>query len=200
MTTGLLLLAAALCLTFYNMWDEWRAGREADQVLAQLFSGSEFDADGGRQEDGSVPDYMLNPEMEMPTVTIDGVKYIGMLTIPALDRSLPVISEWDDLKLKTAPCRYAGSVYLDNLIIAGHNYRSHFGKLRSLSVDDEIIFTDVDGNYFYYQVTDMELLADTAVEDMEAEAENWDLTLFTCTVSGGERVTVRCRKWEREAG
>lgn len=193
MITGLLLLAAALCLTFCNVFDEWRAGREADGVLAQM------PFDSGRQPDDTdtetVPDHILNPDMEMPVVTIDGIEYIGELTIPALDRSLPVVSEWDDSKLKISPCRYGGSAYTGNLIIAGHNYRSHFGRLRSLSIGDEIIFTDVDGNIFYYQVVDMELLADTAVEDMEAG--DWDLTLFTCTWSKKDRVTVRCEGCER---
>lgn len=188
MITGLLLLAAALCLTFYNLQDEWRAGREAAGALAQM------SYDSGRQPDDaqSVPDYMLNQEMDMPTVTVDGIEYIGVLTMPTLDRSLPVISEWGNSKLKISPCRYSGSAYLGSLVIAGHNYRSHFGRLGRLSIGDEIIFTDVDGNDFHYQVADMELLEDTAVEDMGSG--DWELTLFTCTWSGGDRVTVRCKE------
>lgn len=41
-----------------------------------------------------LPDYMLCPDMEMPVKTIEGVDYIGILTIPALELELPVISEW----------------------------------------------------------------------------------------------------------
>ena len=60
--------------------------------------------------------------MEMPTVEINGQECIGTLEIPSLGLKFPVISEWSDEKLKKAPCRYSGSAYLNNLIIAGHNY------------------------------------------------------------------------------
>ena len=50
---------------------------------------------------------------------------------------------------------------------------------------------DVQGNQFFYEVADMEELPGTAVEDMEAG--EWDMTLFTCTLGGRSRVTLRCR-------
>ncbi len=60
---------------------------------------------------------------------IDGNYYIGVLTIPSLDLSLPVMEDWDDEKLKISPCRYAGSLYQKNLVIAGHNYQRHFNGI-----------------------------------------------------------------------
>ena len=33
---GLLLIAAALCLTLYNLWDDQRAGRAVQQTLEQM--------------------------------------------------------------------------------------------------------------------------------------------------------------------
>ena len=53
-----------------------------------------------------------------------------------------------------------------------------------------MIFTDVDGNIFRYTVADLEQLEGTDVKEMEAG--DWDLTLFTCTLGGQYRVTVRC--------
>lgn len=47
-------------------------------------------------------------------------------------------------------------------------------------------------NVFSYNVSGMEELPGTALEEMEAG--EWDLTLFTCTASGKNRVTVRCDK------
>ena len=38
---GLLLIAAALCLTVFNIGDDWRAGREAGQILGELEKGME---------------------------------------------------------------------------------------------------------------------------------------------------------------
>ena len=180
---GLLLIAAALCLTAYNLWDDQRAGRAAQQTLEQP-------AVSAPQPE--LPGYILDPEMEMPTVDINGTAYIGTLEIPALELTLPVVSQWSDQALKLAPCRYTGSAYLDDLIIAGHNYKRHFARLGELNVGDKVLFTDADSNLFSYQVSKLEQLAGTAVEEMEAG--DWDLTLFTCTIGGKARVTVRCER------
>ncbi|MBS6846516.1 MAG: sortase, partial [Firmicutes bacterium] len=145
-------------------------------------------ATGG--QDQEVPDYVRNPDMEMPTVQIDGEAYIGVLEFPSLSVSLPVISDWSAAKLRTAPCRYTGSAYRDNLVIAGHNYRTHFGKLQNLSLGDTVLFFDADGNQFAYEVAGVEELDSTAIEEMVTG--DWDLTLFTCTVGGTTRLAVRC--------
>lgn len=77
-----------------------------------------------------------------------------------------------------------------NMVIAGHNYSSHFGNLKNLSQGDTVIFTDVDGNRFHYRVIELETLVPDAVDDLTSGG--WDLTLFTCTIGGRSRVTVRC--------
>ena len=79
---------------------------------------------------------------------------------------------------------------MNNMVIAAHDYYSHFGRLKSMSQGDEVIFTDMDGNVFRYEVAALETLSSTAVEEMTSG--DWDLTLFTCTVGGQSRVTVRC--------
>lgn len=139
----------------------------------------------------SQPPFVRYPEMEMPTREIDGQTYIGMLEVPSLELSLPVISEWTYPRLKKAPCRYVGSVYSKDMVICGHNYDRHFGRLKDLAVGDEVRFTDMDGNVFFYSVCGTEQLGKYAVEDMLAG--EWDLTLFTCTKGGRMRVTVRCK-------
>lgn len=144
----------------------------------------------------SQPPFVQYPEMEMPTKEIDGQTYIGMVEVPSLELSLPVISEWTYPRLKKAPCRYVGSVYSKDMVICGHNYDRHFGRLKELAVGDEVRFTDMDGNVFFYSVCGTEQLGKYAVEDMLAG--EWDLTLFTCTKGGRMRVTVRC-KLERYA-
>lgn len=184
MLLGLLLLAAALCLTGYNLWEEYQAEKSARQVLSQM--------DAQLPESAALPAYLVAPEMEMPILIIDGHEYIGYLYIPSLDLSLPVMSQWSYPNLKLAPCRYSGSAYLDNLIIAGHNYKKQFGVLKNLQLGDKIIFTDMDRNSFTYAVSEILVLEPTAVEELQAG--DWDLTLFTCTPGGQSRITVRCVK------
>jgi len=183
MRIGLLLLSAALVLTGYNVWDESRAERAVAAVADQL-------PQEISQEETESPLYEHYPEMEMPTVEIDGHRYIGRVMIPTLGLDLPVLGEWSNVNGRIAPCRYKGSAYTNDLIIAGHNYRSHFGALKQVGVGEEVLFTDVDGNAFHYTVAAMEVLDGTAVEEMEAG--EWDLSLFTCTYGGQTRLTLRC--------
>lgn len=195
---GLLLVTAALLLAGYNIWDEARAERSVRQVsdnLEELIPAPpEPQPEDTPPEEIMYPDYVLNPKMDMPEKDIDETAYIGFLRIPLLRLELPVISQWSYPSLKLAPCRYEGSVYLDNLVIAAHNYKSHFGRLKELSPGDEVTFTDTAGNEFRYAVESLETLVPTAVEEMTSG--EYDLTLFTCTVGGQSRVTVRCNRVE----
>ena len=192
--TGLLLIAAALFLTGFNLYDEHRAERSVDHVLEQMKP-----QETPVLREGEIPDYILNPDMEMPVETIDGLDYIGTLEIPSLDLELPVLSEWNYPNLRVAPCRYVGSAYQGNLIIAAHNYPSHFGNLKHLQEGEIVRFTDVDGNRFTYKVVVRETLEPTAIDEMQSEEEGaWDLTLFTCTIGGQSRVTVRCVQVEEQ--
>lgn len=135
-------------------------------------------------------DYLFNPSMDMPSVMLDGDDYIGILSIPALEIVLPVMEDWDYEKLKTAPCRYSGSVYTDNMVIAAHNYKNQFGKLKNVSRGDTVTLVDMDGNEFQYEALDIEVLDASQVEDMTAS--DYPLTLFTCNYTGSKRIAVRC--------
>ena len=192
-TLGLLLLAAALGLAAFNLCEDSRAAMNASAAAQQLRQELPQEAAADGEE---VPDYVLAPEMEMPTVTVDGQDYIGTLQLPSLELEFPVISRWNDSRLKLAPCRYAGSAYTGDLVIAAHNYSRHFGRLKELTEGDLVRFTDADGNVFTYAVAVREVLPPTAVEEMTAG--EWDLTLFTCTLGGRSRVTVRCELVETE--
>lgn len=205
---GLLLVAAALCLTGYNLWDDYRAGKAADAALNELLPMISEDAvpAQGRVvntiptapedetapaiEEIEYPSYILNPNMEMPIQTIDGHDYIGVVYIAPLDREFPVISEWSYSNLDIAPCRFSGSAYLDDLVICAHNYSMHFGQLRELKLGDSVRFTDMDGNRFEYTISEIETLQPTMVDQMTTG--EWDLTLFTCTVGGRTRLALRC--------
>lgn len=182
---GLIFVISAFGLTCYNFWDNNRASQEANEVYQSIssqipdISDAEF-----------IPDYVFNPYMNMPTIEHNGYKYIGTISIPIIDLELPVMDSWSYPQLKIAPCRYSGSAYLNDLIIAAHNYTGHFGRLRNIIVGDSVVFTDADGNVFKYTVSEIETLVPTAVEEMKSG--DWDLTIFTCTVGGQTRVTVRC--------
>ena len=191
---GILLLLAALALTLHNFHEERRAEQAASRVLETL--APEIREAGLReaseQVPGQVPFYVLNPEIPMPEITADGNAYIGTLEIEPLDLVLPVMSSWDYGKLKTAPCRYSGSAYTDDLVICAHNYARHFSGIKGLHAGGKVRFTDVRGNEFLYEIADAEILEPAEVEGMVSG--DWDLTLFTCTTGGQTRFALRCEK------
>ena len=105
-----------------------------------------------------------------------------------------MIAEWSYPALRIAPCRYMGSVYQDNMILCAHNYSTHFGRLAELKVDDEAVFTDIEGNAYTYHMTAQEIISGTDPAAMESG--DWDLTIFTCTIGGKNRITIRFAKTE----
>lgn len=182
---GLLIMLSGVALGGYNIWDSYRAGADADRVVRTLKLHQSNNKDGAF-------DYVEDPDIDMPAAEVDNYQYVGTIRIPALAIELPVIEDWGYAQLRVAPCRYKGSAYLNNMIICAHNYATHFGRIKNLKVADQVIFTDMNGNEFYYQVAELEEYPGTAVEEMESG--DWDLTLFTCTIGGALRVTVRCNE------
>ncbi len=188
-TVGTVLLLAALSLLSYNRWDDWRAGQSVEEMRVSLAEAEEAEKDE-LNEMFWVYQYSVPEGGIMPAVEIDGYEYIGTLSIPQFGLELPVMSEWSYPGLRIAPGRYSGSVWTDDLIICGHNYERHFGNLRDLEPGDAVSFTDIMGNIFDYEVAEVETLQPTAISEMKSG--DWDLTLFTCTIGGRYRVTVRC--------
>ena len=178
---GVVLLLAAGGLYAYNRYEDAHAGAEAQTVVADL----QQKVETPEPEAESGP---LDPEL--PVVEIDGNEYVGEISIPAIGIDLPVMSEWSYPKLKISPCRQFGSSRTDDLVIAAHNYESHFGKIGTLALGDEVRFTDMDGIENHYTVSAIEVHDPTDVEAVEHSGH--DLVLYTCTYGGKTRVTVFC--------
>lgn len=196
MGLGAVLILMALSLFFWNQQQDRQAGEASAVVLPQLrqyIAQPEVEpgADPEPEDLPSLPDPF---DPTMTEVEIDGLAYIGTLSIPTLELELPVLSAWDEQRLRIAPCRYAGSTKTGDLVISGHNYRQHFGRLSSLSVGDAVRFEDMDGVCRAYEVAAVETLGPDAVEQMTSG--EYDLTLFTCTYDGNLRVTIRCEQTE----
>ena len=181
MLLGLLLVSGAGALVLHNGGEDLEAGTASAQLLTEV---SDRLAEPGERP-GEI-------RTEMTVKDVDGRPCIGVLSIPAIDRELPVLADWSYPELRVAPCRYVGSTFTDNLVIAAHNYRRHFGHIGQLRPGDDVYFTDMDGLTTAYSVLDTETLMGTDVEGMvESDA---DLSLFTCTYGGRSRITVRCER------
>lgn len=137
----------------------------------------------------TVPEFTpVRNEMMM----IDGDLYIGVLEIPVIDLVLPIYMDFSEQKLYKAPCTYGGSLAKNDLVIAGHNYRSHFWDLQYLPTGSEVFITNPNGQVYRYIVEVRESLYQTEVERL-FDREDWDLTLFTCSFpDSAYRTVIRC--------
>ncbi len=198
---GALCVAASLALFLYNMWDDARAGiqvtEEKEIVIAAVLPETSVlppyhaaEPAVPLLEDVEVPG--AEPYREMTVKEINGVKYTAILGIPDLNLELPIRSEWSYDALNDSPCRYTGSAWMNDLVICAHNYSQHFGRLKDLETDSEVLLVDMDGNLFRYRVVQIETLLPSDIGKL-LDSE-YDLSLFTCTLGGRARVTVRCER------
>lgn len=183
---GIILIIVALGLCIYNVIFDYTSGKKSKEALEEI--------ENILQEkpiDDSF-DYLNNPNKEMPKLNIDGKNYIGIISIPSIDIELPVLNEYTVKNLKQAPVLYKGSIYQNNAIIIAHNSTSHFKKIQKMKEKDQVMFTDLDGHQFKYEVVKKENISETN-PDLLDQGE-WDLSLFTCYSSNIKyRVVLRLK-------
>ena len=178
------LILAALLLFLHNRSEDRRAGQEAESLLEDVRSSMAANADPEPQEE---------PAEE---IIYD---YAGVIVIPDLSLELPVIDQWSYARLKVAPCRQSGAAADGDLVIAAHNYKSHFGYLDRLEPGASVIFTDMEGTVYRYAVEEIRQLEPEDVEDVSSVfSSEYPLVLYTCTPGGKARVAVFCR-WAETA-
>ncbi len=132
------------------------------------------------------------PALDMPTVRTGSYDYIGYLDFPGYGLTMPVAAEFSFPAMEISPCRHTGSVYNDNLVVAGHNYKTEFDVLFRIKAGDTVTFTDVDGNVFTYTVREF---ASVTPDDSDTVMNSgYALTMYTCNWDTTERVTVFCER------
>jgi len=197
MLLGLVLILGAAGLYGYNLHVEQQAGEQSDAAAITLVEGIqsssvpvlEMDVTDAGETEAEEPSEEL-----LKVAELDGAYYMGVLTIPELERILPIQSDWSMSKLKKSPCRYSGSLEDGEFVIAGHNYKKHFSGLATLSQGDSIVFTDIEGKQTFYEVREIYTVQASDIEGMVNSG--YDLSLFTCNYGGKARVTVRCERVE----
>ena len=197
-TLGVVLILSALLLFLYNGLEDRRAGQQAESLMDEIHSAMTEETDPTtKTTEIEITEPTETLPAEMPVVMIDGYEYIGYVSIPDLELELPIMAEWDYSRLKIAPCRHFGSSRTDDLVIAAHNYKTHFGSLSKLRSGAEVIFTDMDGiENRYVLVKDPQTLAPDAVDAVQNSG--YDLVLYTCTPGGATRVVAFCDRVAEE--
>ncbi len=182
---GILLVASAVALAFHNVMLD-RGSRQAQAPIL-----SELEAYVAGASRGA-------PEGNMPVAEVDGIQYVGILEIPSLGLSLPVQSTWDDDTAEVTVCRWSGTAYDDDLVIAGKAYSSQLGDVGDLRGGDEVVLTDMYGNRFEYRVVGLQEAFEGILregEEQDADSlDGFDLSLCTYSSGGLSGLTVGCRR------
>lgn len=180
---GLLLIITSGVMLVYNDYEDIKAGKNSEAALSIIKNNYNEEKDSIISKENT---------QKMQTIEINGNDFIGTIIIPSLKLELPVMSEYSEENLKIAPTRYYGSLYTNDLVICAHSYKNHFKYLSNLKPKDIIIFTDISGINYIYEVLEVEILDSNDVSKMLDN--EFDLTLYTCTADGINRVTIRCNK------
>lgn len=194
MALGLALLAASVGLLSFNRREADRAEAASMELLPAVSDAIAAQMAQKTETTLQLPIFAEPTDPKMKEVEVDGYLCVGYVSIPRLELNLPVQASCTDENLKVSPCLYSGTTMEDDLVLAGHNYRRHFGPIRRLKSGDDVVFVDMEGNVIQYQVTAVDAVPPTAVE--EVTSGQFDLALVTCTYGGETRLVVYCDRFE----
>lgn len=205
---GAALIGSALLLFGYHRAEDAHAGTASQEAVSEIQKQIEqvqtvaMETQVTNQEDNinHSPEPSMDEILESddepyttgPVTMVGDYEYIGVLDLPALNLSLPIMSDWDYERLKMAPCRQFGSAATDDLVIAGHNYINHFGSLGMLKAGDSVTFTGTDGAVNTYVVSETATISPTETE--KVTESGYPLVLYTCTYGRQSRIVIYCSR------
>lgn len=184
-----------------NLREDMQAGQSSDQITAAVLSKIEHSvvanapASSALSQQITAGDLDTACDQSTPNRTSEGIRiddtvYCGSLYVSAWDKSFAVCDTCTLANLKKSPCRYIGSAEENNLVVAAHNYKTHFGRLADLPIGSTITFTDACGVLYTYEVTNITVV--DAYDSASVAGWKGGLSLFTCTLGGQSRVLAQC--------
>lgn len=177
---GCVLVVCALGLLIWWLLSGHIAGERADRAVTAI-------RDILPEPVAAMPEERLDNTMAV--LSVDGADYVGLLEFPAQGAVLPVRSDWN--RQLPAPCRYRGSIYDGSLAIGATTRSGQFDFYREISTAQVLYFTDMTGNRFAFEVTD--ILYRQQLSDAVLQPDNADLTLFIKNLRGFEYIVIHCR-------
>lgn len=135
---------------------------------------------------GAVPE--ARSDNTMSVFSLDGTDFVGILEMPRHNSVLPVCADWSHPH--QYPCLFSGSIYDRTIQIGGTSQKGQYDFYREISVGDQVFFTDMEGNRYAYEVTNLryEKHADQAALQRKDAA----LTLFIQNIYAFEYIIVFC--------
>ena len=132
----------------------------------------------------------------------NGKKYetVGIVTIPKLNITYPILSKTTDALMKVSACKFHGvnPNEIGNLCIIAHNYRRKgvfFSDVPDLVVGDIVEIQDLSQRIIQYEVYDVHtVLPDNVADTTQKTNGRKEVTLITCTDDSKQRVIVKCKE------
>ena len=124
----------------------------------------------------------------MPALSVDGRDFVGIIEMPQYGSVLPVCGDWG--KTSQYPCRFSGSIYDGTLQIGATSQKGQYDFYRELSVGDKIVYTDMEGNRYTFEITSLRY--ERHADQGALQQENVPLTLFVKNVYSFEYLIVFC--------
>ena len=112
---------------------------------------------------------------------------IGIVKIPKIDITYPILSKTTDALMKVSACKFHGANpnEVGNLCIIAHNYRRKgvfFSDLDTLSVGDIVEIQDLSQRTVEYEVYDIHTVIPKNIDDTTQKTNGRrEVTLITCT-------------------
>lgn len=148
-----------------------------------------------------------NQQMQTATATStytapNGKKYdtVGVVKIPKINLTYPILSKTTDALMKIAPCKFHGANpnEVGNLCIIAHNYRRKgvfFSDVENLVIGDIVEIEDLSQRTIQYEVYDIHTVLPNNVDDTTQRTNGRkEVTLITCTDDSQQRIIVRCKE------
>ena len=127
----------------------------------------------------------------------DNIYIIGLIEIPEINISYPILSNCNENLLKISVCKFSGPMpnKIGNMCIAGHNYKNNlmFSNLNKLNIGDLIYITDLNNikkEYTIYEKTEV------SAYDLEGikNTNSTEITLITCnSTNNSKRILIKAK-------
>lgn len=160
-------------------------------------SGASSGKAAGKGQDGAAG--TSSPDGDSPyleTLNLSGYEVTGILQIPDLNRSWPIIAGGDPVAAAKIPSIYGGNPASGDLVIADGADNQQFSGLKDLPDGSEVVFTDISGHEYRYQLATVETVPSSKLSAIARHRERWDAAIVTPNFSGRSQIVIRLVKAE----
>lgn len=125
------------------------------------------------------------------------ISIIGLIEIPKINISYPILSNSNEDLLKISVCRFSGPLpnRVGNMCIAGHNYNNTlmFSKLNKLNIGDSIYISDLNNIKLEYVIYNKFRVKQNNLNCTE-NTNDVEITLITCNENNNsERIVIKAK-------